>query len=382
MSTAVADPNRSFGLDVCRTLACLLVVFGHMLGHSLPSPILSNFAFLAIFGVDLFFCLSGFLIGRILLKEAARWGETKTAGLTNFWYRRWMRTLPLYVFFFFVSLKFDWQGATTFGEQFRYLVFAQNFAWTMTDFYRLSWSLAVEEWFYYTFPLLILLMIGFGASVKRAAMITIAVFIVVPFLARVGMPIQPVRYDDARYVVLYRLDAIGFGVLVAYLYTWHKPLFDRIIRFWYIPLAFVVGIIVLTKQGVPWTLNDKVLQSVFFSCSAIFFAALIPAFFHLRPSRSQLLNRFVKFTSLVSYSIYLGHIFAFTLVISVLNRFGLHEAIYNNPWIVYPIFTLCVYLLAYLTYRLVEKPFLKLRDVDGFSFVKFLKSLQRLGAGK
>lgn len=382
MSTIVADSNRSFGLDVCRTLACLLVVFGHMLGHSLPSPILSKFAFLAIFGVDLFFCLSGFLIGRILLKEAANWNVSRTSGLTNFWYRRWMRTLPLYVFFFFVSLKFDWQGATTFSEQFRYLFFAQNFAWTMTDFYRLSWSLAVEEWFYYTFPLLILFVIGFGAGVRRAAMVAIVVFMVVPFLARIGLPIEPVRYDDARYVVLYRLDAIGFGVLAAYIYTWHRSIFERIAKYWYVPLVVVIGIIVSTKQGAPWLLNGKVLQSLFFTCSAVFFAALIPAFFSLRPSRWGWLNRFVNFTSLVSYSIYLGHIFAFTMVIAVLNRFGLHESVYNNPWIVYPIFTICVYLLAYSTYRLIEKPFLKLRDVDGTSIVKILKSLQRLGTGK
>lgn len=382
MSSSVTDSNRSFGLDFCRTLACLLVVFGHMLGHSLPSPILKSFAFLAIFGVDLFFCLSGFLIGRILLKEAANWGELKNKGLTSFWYRRWMRTLPLYIFFFFISLRFDWKGPTTFVEQFQYLVFAQNFAWVMTDFYRLSWSLAVEEWFYYTFPLALLLMIGLGASVRRAAMITIALFVMVPLLARLGLPIQSVRYDDARYVVLFRLDAIGFGVLIAYIYTWHKPLFNLFTSFWYIPLALVIAIIALTKQGFPWAANSKVVQALFFSCSAIFFAALMPTFFNVRPSRWLWLNRFVRFTSQISYSIYLGHIFAFIFVISVLTRLGLYESIYNNPWLVYPIFIVCVYVLAYMTYMFVEKPFLRLRDNDGFSLFKLLKSLQRLGAGK
>ncbi|MEB0224701.1 acyltransferase family protein [Pseudomonas sp. 10S4] len=382
MNSSATATNRSFGLDVCRTLACLLVVFGHMLGHSLPNPILQSFAFLAIFGVDLFFCLSGFLIGRILLKEAAHWGEMRTIGLTGFWYRRWMRTLPLYVFYFFISLRFDWKGATTFAEQFQYLVFAQNFAWPMTDFYRLSWSLAVEEWFYYAFPLALLLMIGLGAGVKRAATFTIGLFIVVPFLARLGISIGTDRYDDARYIVLFRLDAIGGGVAIAYLYTWHRSLFDRLIKYWYIPLAFVAAIIVLTKQGWPWTVNNKAVLTLFFTCSAIFFAALVPAFFNLRPSRWTLVNRFVKFTSLISYSIYLGHIFAFILVIAVINRFGLHESVYNNPWLVYPIFMACVYALAYMTYLFVEKPFLKLRDYNGFSLFKLMKSLQRLGAGK
>ncbi|MCU7248701.1 acyltransferase family protein [Pseudomonas koreensis] len=379
---AAANNNRSFGLDVCRTLACLLVVFGHMLGHSTPHPALAGLAFLATFGVDLFFCLSGFLIGRILLKEAAHWREQKIRGLTEFWYRRWMRTLPLYFFFFFVSLRFDWAGATTFVQQFHYLVFAQNFAWNMTDFYRLSWSLAVEEWFYYTFPLVMLLMIGLGTGVKRAAMIVIVLFMVVPFLARIGLPIQSARYDDARYIVLYRLDAIGFGVLVAYVYTWYRPAFERLARFWYVPLTFAAALIVLTRQGLPWTLGSKFEQSLFFTCSAIFFAALIPAFFSLRASGWSLLNRFVKYTSLISYSIYLGHIFAFILVINILNRYGLHEVVYNNPWLAYPIFIACVYGLAHLTYTFVEKPFLKLRDINGFSMSGFLKGLQRFNAGK
>jgi peptidoglycan/LPS O-acetylase OafA/YrhL len=379
---SVPTAHRSFGLDVCRTLACLLVVFGHMLAHSKPHPVLAGFAFLATFGVDLFFCLSGFLIGRILLKEATHWREEKIGGLTGFWYRRWMRTLPLYFFFFFVSLKFDWAGATTFVEQFHYLIFAQNFAWNMTDFYRLSWSLAVEEWFYYTFPLVMMLMIGLGAGVRRAAMIVIVIFMVVPFLTRIGLPIQPVRYDDARYVVLYRLDAIGFGVLIAYIYTWHKQIFDRLARFWYVPFAFAVALIVLTRQGLPWTAGSKLEQSLFFTCSAIFFAALIPAFFSLGASRSKVLNRFVRYTSLISYSIYLGHIFAFILVINVLNRYGLQTIVYDNPWLAYPVFIACVYALAHLTYTCVEKPFLRLRDVNILSMLKFLKGLQRFGTGK
>ncbi len=376
------DAHRSFGLDACRTIACLLVVFGHMLGHSDPHPLLAGLAFLATFGVDLFFCLSGFLIGRILLKEAAHRREQKMGGLTGFWYRRWMRTLPLYIFFFFVSLRFDWAGATTLAEQFHYLVFAQNFAWNMTDFYRLSWSLAVEEWFYYTFPLVMLLMIGLGAGVKRAAMIVIMVFMIVPFIARIGLPIQSVRYDDARYVVLYRLDAIGFGVVIAYLYTWHRPIFERLARCWYVPFVFAVVMMVMTRQGLPWTAGSQFLQSIFFTCSAIIFAALIPAFFSLHASRSDMLNRFVKYTSLISYSIYLGHTFAFIFVMSMLSRYGVYERVYTNPWLVYPVLIACVYAFAHLTYTFVEKPFLRLRDVSGLSVLKFFKDFQRFGAGK
>jgi peptidoglycan/LPS O-acetylase OafA/YrhL len=178
------------------------------------------------------------------------------------------------------------------------------------------------------------------------------------------------------------LDAIGFGVLIAYIYTWHRPIFERLAKFWYVPFAFAVALIVLTRQGLPRTAGSKLEQSLFFTCSAIFFAALIPAFFSLRASRSDVIDRFVKYTSLISYSIYLGHIFAFILVINVLDRHRLHESVYVNPWLAYPIFIACVYALAHLTYAFVEKPFLRLRDVNGLPMLNFLKSLQRFGAGK
>lgn len=96
--------DRMFGLDVCRTIAILPVVFGHMLRYSDPHPFIQSLGFLAIFGVDLFFCLSGFLIGRILLLDSTSWHETQENGVMNFWYRRWMRTLPLYFFYLFVNL--------------------------------------------------------------------------------------------------------------------------------------------------------------------------------------------------------------------------------------------------------------------------------------
>lgn len=181
--------------------------------------------------------------------------------------------------------------------------------------------------------------------------------------------------------MLYRLDAIGFGVLIAYLYTWHRPVFERLARFWYVPFAFAGALILMTRQGLPWTANSKLEQSLFFTCSAIF-RSIDSRFFSLRASRSNVINHFVKYTSLISYSIYLGHIFAFILVISVLNRYGLYERVYLNPWLVYPVFIACVYALAHLTYTCVEKPFLALRDVNSVSKFKLLVGLSRFGSGK
>lgn len=358
-----------FGLDVCRAMAILSVVLGHMLLHSAPNPILAQTGFVAIFGVDLFFCLSGFLIGRMLLLESARWPEERERGVMRFWYRRWMRTLPLYFFFLFVELRLYWGGASSLSAQMSYLVFAQNLAWPMPDFYRLTWSLAIEEWFYLLFPLLILLWIGLGTKPRAAVLLTIAAFLLAPPLLRYFLFDAQGSFDNldphVRHIVLFRLDSIGFGVLVAYINQWHRPLFDQLAKLKWVFISAAIACMLYIKLEYFGMAETSAMVTVYFSLVALVFAGLIPFFAGLKPSRFKLLNRFVKYTSLVSYSMYLGHVVAFTITMSSLRRLGIFDAIYPNPWLTYPLFLAMVYLLATITYLGIEKPMLALRDRQG-----------------
>src|ERR1700741_3248969 len=88
--------NRIFGLDILRTLAILLVVFSHALRFAPVAPETHHLLelFMGYTGVELFFALSGFLIGGILLRENETAISAKSIG--KFWFRRWMRTLPAY----------------------------------------------------------------------------------------------------------------------------------------------------------------------------------------------------------------------------------------------------------------------------------------------
>lgn len=338
-----------------------------MLQHSSPHPVLASFGFVGLFGVDLFFCLSGFLIGRILLQESAGWGHEKEEGLVRFWYRRWMRTLPLYFFFFFVSLQFDWAGATTLASKLSYLVFAQNLLWSMPDFYGLTWSLAVEEWFYFSFPLLLLLFIGLGRSPRQAGVVAIACFMLLPPLLRLALAGDSHDFgsldEGLRHVMAFRLDSIGYGVLVAYLSQWHIQLFQRLIKLWAWFLALVVACLICTKFHYFGWSESRIVASLYFSVSALAFAGLIPFFSNLSPSRYKFINRFVKYTSQISYSMYLAHIFAFIIGMAMLRRIGIFELIYPNPLITYPLFYGLVYLLSTCTYFAIERPFLALREL-------------------
>ena len=102
-------------------------------------------------GVDLFFILSGYLLGGILLDNRSSAGYFST-----FYMRRAFRILPLY----WLLLAISFADPITCPYRWQYLTFTQNFAWASGDSAAcgptsLTWSLDVEEQFYLLLPLLI-----------------------------------------------------------------------------------------------------------------------------------------------------------------------------------------------------------------------------------
>ena len=88
------NPERIYGLDILRAFAILFVVAGH--GEVLlPRQLKSINDFFVFDGVSIFFVLSGFLIGGILIKILEK-NQITINLLFEFWIRRWFRTLPNY----------------------------------------------------------------------------------------------------------------------------------------------------------------------------------------------------------------------------------------------------------------------------------------------
>ena len=101
------NKNRIYGLDILRALAILFVVLDHskytlQKSNSLFINEISKIYswYLRYFdfdGVSIFFVLSGFLIGSILIRSFEK-EELSFKSLVNFWIKRWVRTLPAYLF--------------------------------------------------------------------------------------------------------------------------------------------------------------------------------------------------------------------------------------------------------------------------------------------
>ena len=196
-------PNkRVIGLDIARAAAVLGVLLTHLtIRWYTPYPFMRiALLFIGMMGVELFFVLSGFLIGGILLRQAQREPFT-LPHVPRFWMRRWFRTLPnYYLFLGLLALLFPNPAR---GQLRFFLVFAQNLFSARSDWFVVSWSLCIEECMYLLLPIVLLLFTRLVRHPQRAAKGAIATLLIVPTLLRLGT--YGLQWDSGvRHVVIYK----------------------------------------------------------------------------------------------------------------------------------------------------------------------------------
>lgn len=360
--------ERVFGLDVLRAIAVLSVLVGHSITHGTPPAwLLAYIAPQAVTGVEIFYVLSGFLIGHILLRSVSSGLLHSAADVFDFWKRRWARTLPLYIFFLIVYMRFDYHGVADLKQVWSYFLFMQNFAWPTLPFFTHSWSLAVEEWFYLLLPVTFVVLRTLMKTDCRAIVGTAIVFICVPLACRIafGLHLSDWAGFDTyvRSIVVCRLDSLFIGVLCAYVRLNHPSAFARAARYW--PVAFAAFLVlsgVLSVNSEVIT-GYSVARAVYFPLLSLSIACLLPAALQVRSTGIAALDVFVSHTSKVSYSLYLGHIAMLTTMLGLMDLCGWKaDDLASTVWM-YAGLTILYYVFANLTYVFVERPYIRLRDV-------------------
>jgi peptidoglycan/LPS O-acetylase OafA/YrhL len=148
--------DRSRNLDLIRATAISMVLIYHAVQMSpIPMPRVTPITRFGEYGVDLFFILSGWLIGGLYWRERHSFGNVL---IVRFWIRRWIRTIPPYL----AALLLSWVAVRIArGEPFDwgYFAFVQNY-YNRVPFFLVSWSLCVEEHFYLLVPPLFVLWKG------------------------------------------------------------------------------------------------------------------------------------------------------------------------------------------------------------------------------
>ena len=370
-----------FGLDILRAIAILFVLFGHTFQHSILPLWLSHFGAFGSIGVEIFFILSGFLIGGIILKLFEKNKFHSYNDITDFWKRRWMRTLPMYIIALLAFLRFDYNGAHLLTYHPEYWLFLQNFAWSIPDdFFTLSWSLAIEEHFYLWFPIVFFIMIKLFS--KKVAFGSSALFFLV-FSICYRLSLPEMSFNDwnlnSRMVVLSRLDAIMFGVLMAYIKFYHTIIWERIYKLSFLSGIFTLLIFIWYYLGAVG-IDTHFVQVFGVTIQGALLSMLLPFFNNIKLQPKTFLQKTILQTSRFSYSLYLVHILVIIFVNQFLFKYGLYDYIYPKAYYLYLLYFFFYYIVAFFTYSLIEKPFLELRDeqINRNNFWKLLPFISLL----
>jgi peptidoglycan/LPS O-acetylase OafA/YrhL len=283
--------SRSLELDFIRGIAILAVLDYHFADHSpfrIPLAYFGSTHFGWI-GVDLFFILSGFLVGGLLMKE---WKAKGTISGARFLKRRAFKIWPAYYFFILVEVIVRVHPLHTFllGN----LLNIQNYTGSSIPH---TWSLAVEEHFYLLLTLLLVLWAKKGQSPRALFMLlmclSLAVILLRAWLAYHGYSVE--KYTHTR------IDALFWGVMLAVLFHFYPDRFISLqgmkLTLYSVALASLVGLVAFPN---PASALSETIANV--GCGALFLLLYQP-----RENHSWL-YRVVATIGVYSYGIYLWHL--------------------------------------------------------------------------
>lgn len=336
-----------------------------VLGHGSEFINIGITSWFPVDGVDMFFVLSGFLIGRILLKhENSNKKGNLLKNTMTFYKRRWFRTLPNYFLFLAINLVFIkvgiYDGIININSL-AYIPFLQNFFIPLDLMFWESWSLAVEEWFYLLFPILIF--VTAIASKRKYAfsyLVACFMFLSVPLIFRMvnyNTGYSPNDIDlFIRKIVVFRLDTIAYGLLGAYIFVKNNNFFRK-----YSILLFTLGVagIVLLKVF-DFNSGSFFRQSFYYSFQSLFILFWIPIFYRFDKTVKGI-SWPISFISIISYALYLVHM-------PILYLIKKYEFTSGNTIIDFTIYLFTAISISFIIYMIWEKPMTDFRKKE----LKFL----------
>jgi peptidoglycan/LPS O-acetylase OafA/YrhL len=322
-------PSRIPSLDGLRAISIFCVLLAHLSGTHLFLRC-DAFELYGNFGVRMFFVISGYLITTILLKEQQ---STGTISLRQFYVRRAYRILPAAYAYMFVSIALNWP-ALRWGNIATAITYTSSYYpagnWSLGH----MWSLSVEEQFYLLWPLTLLVFFRLRLRIV-AALIAAG-----PFLRTLLWLLWGHRGIEHPFPAV--MDALAAGCALAMV----QPQLRRYDR-WILSRWFLVVPALTALTPLLQLLSSRAYQLVGLTLMHLGIAMTVQ---HTVRMRYRALNlRPMVWLGVVSYSLYLWQQ-------PFLNRAS------SAWWAVFPLNLALALLCATASYRLVEKPFLALRE--------------------
>ena len=330
--------SRNLSLDLLRSIAILMVFTGHtVLSYGAPE-ILSPLQFGGT-GVDLFFVLSGWLIGYQLFNELQRHGNIE---VKRFWIRRWMRTLPAYYAVLLFTIAQQLISKDNFEIPYNYFIFTQNYDHPLSIF-AVSWSLCVEEQFYLTIAPLIV----FLAKISRQKRtIVLIILLALPSLFR---ELNLYTSLDETHV---RWDCCLMGILLANIKFSYPTFWLKLLNVGP-KLAFVSLLMYLSFYYLRWFPQEFISDPSTLLLAFIFGSWVLWANVK-KISLGNNINKAIYYISTRSYAIYLLHPDALAITRKLFSE--QHFSLY----ILSAFIISC--LAAEVLYRIIELPFMEMRS--------------------
>src|SRR4051795_3547959 len=311
-SPATSGHARRLDLDVVRGTAIMLALGWHFNKESSGNAVLDALQWpghmFGWAGVDLFFVLSGFLMGRIVLGEHARTGGFQGRRFTV---RRILKLWPVLYLFLALHALF---GAEPLGSYlWQNALHLQNYAGTSLAH---LWSLAVEEHFYLTLALLFPLFARRGRSMKLLAGI-LAGILVAALALRVGGSLAGVSETRLQWRTHFRVDSLAAGVLLAVVSVRWPERFDRLQRLRWAWLGVAaLGTAFLATVGKSGPVGSTLGFTVAWLTAA---AVLLLVYRAGWVARARWATAPMAALGRYSYGIYIWHVFAAQLMLGLLD---------------------------------------------------------------
>lgn len=323
------------------------------------------FSLFGFLGVEVFFVLSGFLIGKILFRQFSD-NPFDFRAVTYFLKRRWFRTLPNYFLVLVLNIVI---GLGVIGYKIDglwcYFFFLQNFSVKVPAFFPESWSLSVEEFAYVILPVAMWSGVAvFAKADKKKLFLQITVFVYCIFI---GTKIWYSLHTDfttlsdwnlyLKSVVIYRIDAIVTGVVAAWIALNRRDFWYR--TRWMAAFSGVFFAVLLIFGSsifkVDIASNHFFWDVVFLPLLSLSIGAMLPLFSAWK-SQPFGIGKPITYIALISYAMYLLH---YSVVMQLLHAFLFPTLGWMATGVLYLVLT---FGLSALLYHLFEKLVMDLRD--------------------
>jgi peptidoglycan/LPS O-acetylase OafA/YrhL len=338
-------------LDALRAVAVIMTLLAHFSPTEIPYM---------WYGVPIFFTISGFLITSILLQTINRQnGVNKITIIKNFMIRRVLRLFPIYYIFIVTFwLAKNYLHLQLWKDEFTpyFFTYTPNFIIYKIGLGSAScfahlWSLGVEEQFYLFWPWLIL----FSSPKLRVPIIVCLILFSLLFITNF--------FDAGQINVLpfSNFHTLGIGAILACLYTNNNGAINWLKKWrqiiFLVTFCHLVIVLVYFNQSVAlWHLYRETSL-----CACTFSIVLCSIYGWTGLVKYVAQNKQIQYLGTISYGVYLYHMPVPYLCRNFLSKF--YPTLYVNQYIFLIICFTITFIVAAISFKFIETPFLKLKQL-------------------